>query len=401
MICAIMKAMGLSLLRDKGALVMTFLLPPLMFLVFAAVFTGVSGDDAPVKAALADASGSEGGHALFLALHRAPLVQAVPVRDEAAVRDAVRSGAADAGLVIVSDPSAGGNAAPLLILADPGRAAAAGLLMAHVQEVIAERLPQIGLKRLGAQMQSIVGSFTPEQTEQFDIALQATAESAAKGEKARAGDFFARETVDSLKALPTVTYYAGAIAVLFLLFSSVQGAASLVDERRSGIFDRIIMIPGGTSVMVLGKFAFITLQGVLQVALLFAVAGLVYGVAVLPHFATWLTTTVAAAAATASLALALASAARTRQQAQTLSTFAVLMLSAIGGSMVPRFLMPAWLQSVGWITPNAWVIEAYQDSLWRGAAFGELAPALFVLICYAGVGLLASLVLARRHMRLG
>ncbi|HQS48514.1 MAG TPA: ABC transporter permease, partial [Xanthobacteraceae bacterium] len=150
-----------------------------------------------------------------------------------------------------------------------------------------------------------------------------------------------------------------------------------------------------------GKFAFITLQGVVQVALLFAVAGLVYGVAVLPHFGTWLATTVAAAAATASLALALASAARTRQQAQTLSTFAVLMLSAIGGSMVPRFLMPAWLQNVGWITPNAWVIEAYQASLWRGAAFGELAPALFVLICYAGVGLLASMVLARRDVRLG
>ncbi|MFG1396694.1 ABC transporter permease [Roseixanthobacter pseudopolyaromaticivorans] len=401
MIGAIMKAMGLTLLRDKGALVMTFILPPLMFLVFAAVFTGVSGDDAPVKTAIADASGSEGGHALFLAMHNAPLVKAIPVKNEAAVREAVRSGDADAGLVIVSDPSAGGNAAPLLILADPGRAAAAGLLMAHVQSLISERLPEVGLKRLGAQMQSIVGTFTPEQTEQFNLALEASAESVAKGEKPRGGDFFARQTVDSLKALPTVTYYAGAIAVLFLLFSSVQGAASLVEERRSGIFDRLVMMPGGSSVMVLGKFAFITLQGVLQVTLLFAVAGLVYGVAVLPHFGSWLITTIAAAAATSSLALALACAARTRQQAQTLSTFAVLMLSAIGGSMVPRFLMPAWLQSAGWITPNAWVIEAYQASLWRGAALNELAPALFVLICYAVAGLIISMVLARRHVRLG
>ncbi|MFG1463721.1 ABC transporter permease [Xanthobacter sp. DSM 24535] len=401
MIRAIMKAMGLTLLRDRGALVMTFVLPPLMFLVFAAVFTGISGDDAPVKAAVTDASGSAAGHELFLALHNAPLVKAVPLADETAVRAAVRSGTADAGLVIASDPTTGGAQPPLLVLADPGRAAAAGLLMAHVQTLIAERLPQIGLKRLGAQMESIVGAFTAEQKEQFDLALQASAESIAKGEAPRGGDFFARQTVDSLKALPTVTYYAGAIAVLFLLFSSVQGAASLVEERRSGIFDRILMMPGGTGVMVLGKFAFITLQGVLQVSLLFAVASLVYGVAVLPHFGTWIATTFAAAAATASLALALASAAQSRQQAQTLSTFAVLMLSAIGGSMVPRFLMPEWLQNLGWITPNAWVIDAYQASLWRGAAFAELAPALFVLICYAGLGLLASLVLAQRHVRLG
>ena len=46
-----------------------------------------------------------------------------------------------------------------------------------------------------------------------------------------------------------------------------------------------------------------------------------------------------------------------------LSTFVILILAAVGGSMVPRFLMPPWLQSVGWWTPHAWVIQAYQAIL--------------------------------------
>lgn len=38
MILAMLKVMALSLIRDRGALAMAFLLPPTIFVIFAAIF---------------------------------------------------------------------------------------------------------------------------------------------------------------------------------------------------------------------------------------------------------------------------------------------------------------------------------------------------------------------------
>ncbi|MBE7247796.1 MAG: ABC transporter permease, partial [Actinomycetospora chiangmaiensis] len=79
--------------------------------------------------------------------------------------------------------------------------------------------------------------------------------------------------------------------------------------------------------------------------------------------------------------------------AHLFATFGVLLLSAVGGSMVPRFLMPPWLQQAGWFTPNAWAIEAFQGALGEGSA----VPAWGVLAALALAGLGAALALVARR----
>jgi ABC-2 type transport system permease protein len=82
-----------------------------------------------------------------------------------------------------------------------------------------------------------------------------------------------------------------------------------------------------------------------------------------------------------------------------LSTFVILVLAAIGGSMVPRFLMPPWLQAVGWFTPHAWTIDAYQAILWRDAGIGAVYKAWCVLTVVGLFGLVVAHTLARRLRR--
>ena len=176
----------------------------------------------------------------------------------------------------------------------------------------------------------------------------------------------------------------------------MHGALTLIDERRSGVADRILAGAAGMAPVINGKFAFLMVQSVLQATAIFATAQLVYGVPVLAHFPWWLATTLLVAACAAGLAMAIVVFCKTRDQAQMLSTFVILILAAIGGSMVPRFLMPPWLQTIGWATPHAWAIEAYQAILWRDGGLGSVYIGWLVLGGVAVAGLFLAHQAARR-----
>jgi ABC-2 type transport system permease protein len=113
----------------------------------------------------------------------------------------------------------------------------------------------------------------------------------------------------------------------------------------------------------------------------------------LPGFAVMTATTAAAAAA---LGLVLAALARTRAQLQGFSTIFILTMSALGGSMFPRFLMSERLQKIGLLTFNAWALDGYLKVFWRQAAVWQLWPQVLVLLGATAAFLAVARVLARR-----
>jgi ABC-2 type transport system permease protein len=396
MIAAMVRVMALELWRDSGALVMTFLLPPLVFLIFSSVFAGTTGENIQLKLAVADIARTPDSARLTAALLKSPEIRAELVAPSTAaeVRRRVKSGVADAGLVIRTDPAAVGK--PFLIVADASRAVAAPLTQAKVQQILGDALPDVALRRTVVQLTPALGGITDEQSENADTAAALLRD---EPEPEDVGYFDREEVKDVKTGGGVIAYYAGAVMILFALFSAMQGALGLMEERRTGVADRLLAGVAGMGPVVTGKFLFLMGQGLVQALTIFATAQLVYGVAVVQHAALWLPTTLAASACAAGLALGLVSVCRTREQAQMLSTFVILMLAAIGGSMVPRFLMPAWLQSVGWFTPHAWAIEAYQSILWRDAGIAAVYKAWGVLTAAGLAGLAVAHVLARRLRR--
>ncbi len=406
MSAAIFRAMLLGLVRDRGALAMSFVLPIAFFVIFASIFAGASGEELRLKLAIADEVGSETSKRLVEAVAAGPAI--VPVggagQGGSRVRELVRRGAADIGLIVRAggEPleSVGGfGPAPLVIVSDPARGAAVPMLAGQVQTAYFSALPDIALSSIVSLIEDQFLEFDETQRELLDAGIADLKQEALAGATGGWGfqDLFEREDVAGRGASANhVAYYAGAVAMLFLLFSSVHGAISLLEESESGILDRILSGPGSTTVLVNGKLLFLTAQGFVQVSIIFVVAWLVYGVNLPGHLLAWGVTTLVAAAAAGGIALAIASACSTRRQAQTLANVAILILSALGGSMVPRFLMPPLLQDLGWITPNTWALEAYTSIFWRDETVTQLLLPWSMLLAAALFGLMVAQHLARR-----
>jgi ABC-2 type transport system permease protein len=405
---AVVRTQLLALLRDRGALLLAVVLPVAVFLVFAAIFSAATGDQLRLRVAVADEVGSPLSRRLADALARDPGLRAEVVAPgtAAAIAARVASGAADAGVVLRAggrglDTLVGEGPAPVLVVTHPTRAVAGALLSGAVQRAYFAALPDAALRGVVALIDEVVVPLTPDQRAEASAQLDQMAPDpqAAAGDGVEVlGAFDSLVEVQPLAggdAPSTVTYYAAAVAALFVLLAAVPVAASLHDELVAGIADRLVAGPAGLAPLVDGRAAYLVLVGVAQTTVVFAVAAATTPLGPAAAWPRWLIVTVALAAAAAGLALLVAALCATARQATSTGNVLVLMASAVGGSMVPRFLMPPWLQQLGWITPNAWAIEGFAHALSPAAPVADVVRSAAVLLA-AGLG---GWIVARRLVR--
>jgi ABC-2 type transport system permease protein len=177
--------------------------------------------------------------------------------------------------------------------------------------------------------------------------------------------------------------------------ASGSGGA-LLEEAEAGTLERLLTTRLGMGRLLLAKWLFLTVLGFVQVTVMFLWGALVFGLDLWSHLGGFAVMTTVTAAAASGFGLVLATLCRSRQQLGGLATIVILIMSAVGGSMFPRFLMSEAMQKAGLLTFNGWALDGYLKVFWRNAPLVELWPQVLVLSLLAVVFMGAARLLARR-----
>jgi ABC-2 type transport system permease protein len=412
-----------GLYRDRGALALSFILPISFFTIFAVIFGGRHNTTPVINVIVVDEDNSEasqklvkglGDESLYVITRPAPKRGVEqPDYTAAAAEAAVKAGTAPVAVIIPrgfgQNPISfgpGRASAPIQLLKDSSDPVAPQMVTGLIQKVMMTAMPDVMAEQGSKYMEEYAGGFTPEQRQRIESSLQVLRkrESGANGSTGTRRDpnlgmpvsITARDVVGENKNNPMVSFYAAAIGVMFLLFTASSAGGSLLDEAESGTLDRVLSSRVTMGTLLAGKLYYCSLLAFAQLVLMFVWAWLVFKLDFIPHLAGFVVMGVCTAFAVAAFGMLLASTCRTRAQLGPLSTLVILIMSSIGGSMFPRFLMPEAMQKAGLLTINAWAIDGFTKVFWRDEPLSHLWPQVTVLLSVGIVLFLIARRLARR-----
>jgi ABC-2 type transport system permease protein len=192
--------------------------------------------------------------------------------------------------------------------------------------------------------------------------------------------------------------------LVFGMFFVIAAVSNLfVEERRCGALARLQSLGVPDWVLLLSKALPYFGVNVLQ-----AVAMLMVGAWVMPllggdalafdqiHWAALAMVVASVSAAAVSLALMLSCLVRTHAQAAAVGPVLNVLMAAIGGIMVPTFVMPAFMQNLARLSPMNWGLEGLLTVLLRGGGVAGAAPHALRLLVFAALMLALSWWLFRR-----
>jgi len=192
-------------------------------------------------------------------------------------------------------------------------------------------------------------------------------------------------------ALTSVQQNVPAWSLFGMFFLVIPLSVTFVKEREQGSLLRLKSMPVPAWVVMAGKmipyfvinqlqFVFMMLVGMYLLPFLGGAALEIGngpgGIALL---------TISASFAAIGYGLLIATFCKTSEQATTLGGTSVIIFGAIGGIMVPKFVMPSFMQKLTVISPMSWGLEGFVDIFVRGGNINNVLPEASMLFLFATV----------------
>lgn len=422
MIAMLIRLSWTNLMRDRTALILTYVLPIVFFSIFASVFAQQERAlTRRLECGIVDEDNTDTSRRVFAALRddrsldarlTHPRENGVPIT-RAIADQMIREGRMPAAIIIPKGfeenfGSFVGNAARIDLLADKSDPVAPQMLNGLLQKTAMTAAPDRMIEQGLSMFRKFAGELTPAQQAAMDLFLPqlrklaigdgepessskpATTNSIAKrdnGPQLISGPVSVN-VIDVLNSdhntssSPALAFYAAGTAVMFLLFSASGAGGALLEEEENGTIERLLAGQLNMTQVLLGKWVFLGILGFSQVSVMFLWGWAVFGMNLftVKHFTGFIVMSTFTAAAAGAFGLLLATLSRSRAQLSGISTTLILVMSAVGGSMFPRFMMPETMKTAGYFTFNAWALDGYHKVFWYDLPLPELWPQLLALL---------------------
>ena len=355
--------------RDRSLLIQGVLAPVALGLIVGVSFGGGpsftatigvanGAGESPIATAVVDslvsgdASGDDGGDLSFVAI------------DAGDVQQAVADGDVDAAVVIAGSPENAVYGTQPVRIDVVG--SAGSTLSASIAESVADSIAA-SLRTTKLAAATVVNLTQPSRSDAQQVFVEAQGVTPA----------LVVDPQDVQSNFSVISYFAPAMAMLFLFFTIGTGARSVISERREGTLSRIRAAPVADSAVLLGKTLGVVILGSISLATVWAVTALAFGV-------DWGDPLGVAAVlfsvviAIAGIALFVTGVARTENQADAMTTIVALGLAVLGGSFF--FGASGVVSRLKPFTPNGQALNALTELSAGEGALLDVLPTVAVLL---------------------
>ena len=178
---------------------------------------------------------------------------------------------------------------------------------------------------------------------------------------------------------------------MFVFFTAAMGAEALARERQTHTLERLMANGVRRESLIVGKFLAGGIIGVTQVAVMWTVGALAFGVDLGASPVAVVLLSLLMVVASAAFGVMLASFVGNVRTASAVGVLTSLVLAPIGGSWWPLFITPPFMQSLARITPHGWANGGLNKLMLFGAEFTDVGPEMVALVVFAAVFLAVAL----------
>jgi ABC-2 type transport system permease protein len=388
-------------LRDKRAFMLTFFLPILLISIFAMAFGGQKREDQkPSVLVITDQDNSALTREAIASLDSLKSIEVQQVMLDSA-SEMVKKG--DEPMVLVfhegfEDSVNAGGRLPMELLYDPAREMEVGIMQ---QALMSGLMNAVGSKAMKAKaMKKITEQYAgadPAMLEAIKKQVEANFSGQEQASSAPLIEMTALIHEEEGTSLGIVQAVAGT-AIMMLLFSVARFGGGLLTEKEEGTLRRLLYSPVRPGQILYGKLLANLFIAILQPIVMLVFASFMFKLDLTRNVPGLIVILLSSAFACAAFGVLLASIARTRDQLQMLATLVVLVMSAIGGSMIPVFIMPEWMQKLSVFSINYWSIQGFYDIFWRNRPMVDILMKAGVLTAIGAVFMVIAIRMFHKNV---